>query len=90
MTGRFNHECPRIAPGDEITVNYSAESPFGCKLIKNAASEQQPQCPEAQPCSNQKTADGDPHRNLSLVDPDLPAEGETEGVEQGDQPEDGR
>jgi hypothetical protein len=26
LIGRFNHECSRIAPGDEITVNYNAKT----------------------------------------------------------------
>ena len=88
MTGRFNHECPRIAPGDEITVDYNAESPLMFKVITNGASEQQPECPEAQPRCNDETAHGNPHRDLSLVDPDLPAEDKTEGMKKGDQSED--
>ena len=35
LTGRFNHECPRIAPGDVITANYNAESPFGFNVIRS-------------------------------------------------------
>jgi hypothetical protein len=89
LTGRFNHECPRIASGDEIKVNPSAESPPCCKVMKNAASEQEPQCPEAQPCCDQETAYGQRHRGLSLVHLDLPAQGETEGMQQGDESEDG-
>jgi hypothetical protein len=79
--------APPIAPGDEITVNYNAESPLGFMVIMDAALEQQPECPEAHPRCNDEAADGNPHRNLSPVDPDLPAEGETEGVEQSGQSE---
>ena len=49
---------------------------------------QQPKRPDAQHRCNEKTHNGDPHRNLSLVDPDLPAEGKTESMGQGNQSED--
>jgi SET domain-containing protein len=74
-----------IAPGDEFTVNYNAEpldqSPLGFTVIVNEASKQQAQCPETKSRRNNKTANGQPHRNLSLVDLDLPAKGEPKCVQ---------
>jgi SET domain-containing protein len=78
-----------IAAGEEIVVNYNGEpgdeTPVWFKVMEDEPSRQEPGCPELQPCCNDETADGTPHRSLSLVDPDLPAEGQTEGVGQGDQ-----
>ena len=81
-----------IAPGEEITVNYNGEpedeTPVGFKVVMGKESRQQPKRPKAQHRCNEKTHNGDPHRNLSLVDPDLPAEGKTESMGQGNQSED--
>ncbi len=74
-----------IARGEEIVVNYNGEpedeTPVWFKLVESESSQQEPQCPEAEPCCNDTTANGQPHRNLSLVDFDLPAQGETDGMD---------
>ena len=83
-----------IAAGEEIVVNYNGEpgdeTPVWFKVMGSEPSPKEPGRPDAQPRCNDETAHGNPHRDLSLVDPDLPAEGDTEGVEQGDQSEDDR
>ena len=81
-----------IEAGEEITVNYNGEpedeTPVGFKVVMGKESRQQPKRPKAQHRCNEETHNGDPHRNLSLVDPDLPAEGKTESMGQGNQSED--
>jgi SET domain-containing protein len=83
-----------IAPGEEIVVNYNGEpedeTPVWFKVIDSETSQEEPERPDAHPRRNDETPHRNPHRNLSLVEPDLPAEGETEGVEQGDKSEDDR
>ena len=73
-------------------VNYNGEpedkTPVWFKMMESEPSQEEPECPEAQPRCNDKTAHGNPHRDLSLVDPDVPAKDQTEGVEQGDKSED--
>jgi hypothetical protein len=70
-----------IAVGEEITVNYNAETcdetPVGFKVMVSQPSRNEPKPPDAQPGRGDEADARDPHRNLSLVDPDLPAEGKT-------------
>jgi uncharacterized protein len=83
-----------IAAGEEIVVNYNGEpgdeTPVWFKVMESEPSQKEPKPPDAQPRCNDETGDGNPHRNLSLVDPDLPAGGETKGMKKGDQSEDDR
>jgi uncharacterized protein len=80
-----------IAPGEEIVVNYNGEpgdeTPVWFKLVESEPSQKEPERPEAQPRCDDETTDGNPHRNLSPVDNDMPAEGETKSVDHGDQSE---
>jgi SET domain-containing protein len=77
-----------IAAGEEITVNYNGEpddqTPVGFKVVMGGRSHQQPECPEAQSRNSDESAHGNPHRNLSLVDNDVPAESESDSMKQCD------
>ena len=80
-----------IAPGEEIVVNYNGEpgdeTPVWFKVMESEPSPKEPERPEAQPRCNDETAHRNPHRDLSLIDPDLPVQGETEGMQYGDNSE---
>ena len=81
-----------IAPGEEIVVNYNGEpgdeTPVWFKVMESETSQKEPKPPDAQRRCNDEADAREPHRDLSLVEPNLPAEGETQGMEKSDKSED--